>query len=52
MIWPGFEKQPENHQVGDRIIFVNQFHENLSFGSLGTIVGIYDKQIEIILDEP
>lgn len=50
IIWPSFQTTPEFHKLGDRVITVNNFHSKISFGQLGTIVGIYKDQIEVLLD--
>lgn len=31
---------------------INQNNEHLAFGTLGTVVGIYNNMIEMLLDEP
>lgn len=49
---PCMIQSPIFHKLGDRVVIVNNFHSHISFGKLGTVVGMYKDQIEILLDKP
>ena len=52
IVWPALSVKPAYHSLGDRVIFINNFHRHINFGALGIIVGIYKDFIEVLFDKP
>ena len=40
------------HKLGDRIVIMNNHHNFIQQGALGTIVAVYRNNVEILFDEP
>lgn len=51
-IWPNLSKIPPYHKLGDRVVFVNNHSSHINFGELGTVIGIYNRKVEILFDRP
>lgn len=51
-IWPNLNKNPTYHKLGDRVVFINNHSSHINFGELGTIIGIYSSNIEVLFDKP
>lgn len=51
-VWPALSVKPSYHSLGDRVIFINNFHRHLNFGALGIVIGIYKDFIEVLFDKP
>ena len=51
-VWPALSTKPPYHELGDRVIYVNNYDTEIMFGALGIITGIYNNKIEILFDEP
>ena len=49
-VWPVLYEKPEKHQLGDRVVFVNNHHRDYVFGNLGYVVGIYDNMVWVLFD--
>lgn len=50
-VWPVMSKQPPVHEIGDRVVITNKFHNFIKFGSLGTVVGVYNNLVEVVFDQ-
>ena len=50
-IYPKLKSCPKAHNLGDRIIFTNNYSKKITFGQTGTIIGIYNDKIEILFDD-
>lgn len=51
-VWPALNNKPSYHELGDRVIFINNYDTDIMYGALGIITGIYNNRIEILFDEP
>lgn len=50
--WPQLLRKPPFHSLGDRVIHINPDNQDLKFGLIGTVIGIYKEKIEVLLDFP
>ena len=50
--WPPLISNPPSHSLGDRVANIDPDGTDIVFGAVGTIIGEFKDEVEVLLDEP
>jgi hypothetical protein len=50
--WPPLNSTPNSHSLGDRVVNINPDSSDIVFGVVGTVIGEFKEEVEVLLDDP